>query len=151
MTLDKVNQDLANALKSGDKATTEALRLLKSALINARIKLGHELSEDEFVATVRKEIKLRVEARDMFAQNNRAEQAAKEEFERRTYSNYVPAEMGEPEIIDIINRCAGSLGSDYNFSQLMPMVMKQVAGKADGRLVSELVKKHIEQRNNSER
>lgn len=143
MSVDKVSQDLNAALKSGDKAKTEALRLLKSALTNARIKLGHELNNEEFIAVIRKEMKSRVEARDLFAANNRPEQAAKEEYERTTYSVYAPTELSQEQVKKIIDDCAKDLGSGYGFSQLMPAVMKQVAGRADGKTVSELVKQNL--------
>lgn len=150
MSVDKVSQDLNNALKSGDKAKTEALRLLKSALTNARIKLGHELSNEEFIAVVRKEIKSRIEARDLFANNSRPEQAAKEEFERTTYAAYAPTELSQDEINKIIDECIVNLGDNLTFGQLMPMVMKQVSGRADGKTVSDLVKQKIANLNNKE-
>jgi uncharacterized protein YqeY len=144
MSIDKVNQDLNSALRNGDQATVDALRLLKSALINARIALGHELNEEEFVKVVKKEMKSRVEARDLFANNDRPEQASKEEFERNTYAIYAPADMSAEQIDKIITETAKNLEPGYNFSQLMPAVMKQVSGQADGKLVSDLIKKHLE-------
>lgn len=140
---DKVSSDINAALKRGDKATAEALRLLKSALMYAKIAAGHDLSDDEAAKVIRKEIKSRVEARDLFAANDRAEQAAKEEFERSVYTQYVPEQLGEAEINAIIINVSKTV-SEHTFSQLMPAVMKVAAGKADGKLVSECVKKYIE-------
>lgn len=141
---DKVSSDINAALKRGDKATAEALRLLKSSLMNAKISAGHELSDEEAFKVIRKEIKSRIEARDMYAANDRSELAAKEEFERTVYAAYVPEQLGELEIDKVVEKVASDLATDVTFSLLMPAVMKAVAGKADGRLVSERVKKYIE-------
>ena len=140
--LDKVSQDINAALKTGDKPRAEALRLLKGAMVNTRIALGHELSDEEAEKVIRKEMKSRVEARDIFAANNRPEQAAKEEFERSVYAGYVPEQLGEADIDALIEQAAET--SELQFSQLMPATMKLAAGKADGKLVAERVKAFIE-------
>lgn len=141
--LEKISQDINEALKRGDKATAEALRLLKSALMYAKIAAGHDLDNDEAAKVIRKEIKSRIEARDMYAANNRAQQAAKEEFECSVYTQYVPKQLGEAEINAIIVDVSKTV-SENTFSQLMPAVMKIAAGRADGKMVSECVKKYIE-------
>ncbi len=141
--LDKVSLDINQALKAGDKPKAEALRLLKSSLVNAKIAAGHDLDEQESVKVIRKEIKSRVEARDLYRENNRKEQADKEEFERAIYSVYVPEELTVEAIDSIIAEQAANLGSDLSFSTLMPATIKAVAGKADGRAVSERVKEYI--------
>lgn len=141
--LDKISADINAALKRGDKATAEALRLVKSALMNARITAGHDLSDDEAVKVIRKEMKSRVEARDLFAANDRAEQAAKEEFERSVYAAYVPEQLSEADIDALVAQAASS-GNELAFSQLMPATMKLAAGKADGKLVAERVKHFLE-------
>lgn len=141
--LETVNNAITAALKSGDKATAEALRLLKSSLMYAKIAVGHDLSEAESIKIVQKEIKARIEARDVFAANNRPELAKKEEFERSVYAPYVPAGLSSDEVDAIIAEQAAVLGSDYTFAQLMPKVMQAIAGKADGREVFEKVKAFI--------
>lgn len=141
--LDTVNSAITAALKSGDKPTAEALRLLKSSLMNARIAAGHDLTEQEAVKVVQKEIKSRIEARDIYVANNRPELAQKEEFERSVYAPYVPAGLSSSEIDAVIAEQAALLEQGYTFAQLMPKVMQAVAGKADGREVSEKVKAYI--------
>jgi hypothetical protein len=140
---DRISQDINAALKRGDKATAEALRLLKSALMYAKIAAQHDLSDEEAYKIIRKEIKSRVEARDLYASNERPEQAAKEEFERSVYAQYVPDQLDELAINDIIAKVAKTTEMQ-SFSQIMPAVMKIAAGKADGKLVAECVKKYIE-------
>ncbi len=144
MSVDQINQDLNVALKSGDKPRAEALRLLKSALINARIANGHEVNEDEFVKVVRKEIKSRVEARDMYSQNNRSEQAAQEEYERSVYAEYIPAELSDEAITKIIEEVILEVGDSANFGTIMSAVMQKTAGQADGKRVSNIIKESID-------
>lgn len=141
----KIDNDIKLALKQGDKATAEALRFLKSILINAKITAGHDLTEQEAIKVIRKEIKARIEARDMYRANNRNELADKEEFESKLYFRYVPKEMSQDEILKIIEGVAKNL-KDYNFGQIMTAVMPKVAGKADGQTVSETVKIYLDKK-----
>lgn len=137
---EQINQDINEALKKGDKAVVDTLRLLKSALVNARIALGHELTDDEVTKVIRKEMKSRSEARDMYKSHNRGELADKEEFERSVYEKYVPAEMSIDKIDKIICQQAKEIDTEPNFANLMPKVMKACAGCANGKEVSERLK-----------
>jgi uncharacterized protein YqeY len=141
--LETVNNAITVALKSGDKATAEALRLLKSSLMYAKIAAGHDLSDEEAIKIIQKEMKARVEARDIYAANDRPELAKKEEFERSVYAHYVPEGLSGEEVDAIIKEQASKLEEGYTFAQLMPKVMQSIAGKADGREVSEKVKAFI--------
>ena len=142
--LDRIASDINAALKRGDKATAEALRLLKSALMNAKIAAGHDLSDEEAAKVIRKEMKSRVEARDLFAANDRSEQAAKEEFERSVYAGYVPEQLSEADIDALIEKVVSELGASPQFAQVMPATMKAAAGRADGKLVADRVKLFLE-------
>ena len=144
MIVEKVNQDLIAALKSGQKPKAEALRLLKSALTNQRINLGHELNDEEATKVIKKEIKSRIEARDLFRNNNRPEQADKEEFERSVYAEFVPAELTDEQISEIIDEVIASKGKESPFGVLMGESMKKVAGQADGARISKKKKKKIQ-------
>lgn len=140
--INRVHNDATAALKAGDKKTAEALRLLYSSLKNAEIENMGPLSEEQAIQVIKKEMKKRVEARDLFAANNREEMAAKEEFERSLYSQYAPAELTAAQIDEIIERVA-SVADEVAFAKIMPLVMKETKGSADGRLVSERVKDYI--------
>ena len=141
----KIDADINSALKAGDKQKGEALRLLKSSLINARIAAGHDLTDEEAIKVIRKEIKSRIEARDLYNANDREELAKKEEFERATYASYIPAELDPKELNSIINDVAKNFEDEPLFTNIMPRVMKVVAGRADGHAVADAVKKYIEE------
>ena len=142
--LARVQEDLARALKAGDKQTVSALRMLVSALKNAQIDNGGELSDEQSIKIIQKEIKKRIEARDLYQQNDRSEQAAGEEYERQLLSQYVPAMLSSGEIDSIIIQQAKEI-TDLSFSNLMPAVMKVATGRADGKLVSERVRAYLSQ------
>ncbi len=143
MIVEQVNQDLVAALKSGQKPKAEALRLLKSALTNQRINLGHELTDDEATKVIKKEIKARVEARDLFKANDRTEQANQEEFERTVYAEYVPAELSDEQILAIVKEVIEEKGKDAPFGSLIGESIKKVAGQADGSRVSKILKENL--------
>jgi uncharacterized protein YqeY len=141
--LDRVHSDSNAALKAGDKKTAEALRLLYSALKNAQIEDGGALADERAIQVIKKEMKKRVEARDLYAEHGRQEQAAQEEFERTLYSQYAPTELSV-EQIDAIIRTVSANAPEQTFAKIMPLVMREAKGNADGRLVSERVKIYIE-------
>jgi uncharacterized protein YqeY len=143
MIVEQVSQDLIAALKSGQKPKAEALRLLKSAFTNQRINLGHELNDEEATKVIKKEIKSRIEARDLFQNNNRQEQAIQEEFERAVYAEYVPAELTDDQILAIVKNVIESKGKDAAFGMLMGEAIKKVAGQADGSRVSKILKENL--------
>ena len=141
--LERVHNDTNAALKAGDKKTANALRLLYSALKNAQIDAGGTLADEKAIQVIKKEMKKRVEARDLYAANGREEQAAQEEFERTLYGQYAPAELTANQIDAIIERVAAGV-PDSTFAKIMPLVMSEAKGNADGRLVSERVKNYLE-------
>lgn len=141
--IDQIDQDIKKALKGGDQPTASALRYLKSVFLNNRIAIGHELNQEEIVRIIRKEVKARIEARDIYKNNGRQELADKEEFERQLYVGYIPADLTVSELSKLIEQVAGKTAA-ADFGKLMPEVMKSVAGRADGKIVAESVKSYIE-------
>lgn len=141
--IDRIKDDTNVALRAGDRKTAAALRLLFNALKNAQIDAGSELSDEAATKVIKKEIKKRIEARDLFANNERPEQAALEEFERSVYAQYVPEEMSAEAIDKLVEEAASDLGDDVKFASVMPQVMRLTKGQADGRLVAERVKEYL--------
>lgn len=142
---EQIAKDLVAAMKSGDRATADSLKMLKTALQMAQIAQGGTLDDATVERVIRKEMKARCDARDMYATNGRPELAGKEEAERVLYEKYVPKQMDATEIDSIIADKASGLEA-VAFAQLMPLVMQELKGKADGRVVSERVKAFVEGR-----
>lgn len=140
----KIAEDLKNAMKSGDKFILSVLRMLKSALQLESISKKHELSDDEVVTVIKKQVKTRKDSIEEFKKYNKTEEVAKLEKEIEILNAYLPEEMTEEEIKKVI---------DDVFKELKPtsmkemgLVMKELNTKitnADMSLVSKLVKERL--------
>jgi hypothetical protein len=135
--------DLKKAMQQRQADKVSALRLLVAALKNARIEKKTDLSEAEEVAVLNKEAKKRQEAIEMYKKGDRQELAAKEEAELQIIKSYLPQQMGEEKIKELVKEMkqAGELGDD--FGQAMKLVMAKLKGQADGKLVAQVVKTEL--------
>lgn len=140
---DQIQADLKAAMIARDGLKTDVLKSLKTALMNAKIEKKDELTDEEAIKVLRKSAKQRQEAADMFGKAGSSEQQEKELKEKEIIDAYLPAQMGEDQIIAIVDEVLSGLGDDANQGQVMGMVMKKVAGQADGGLVAKVVKEKI--------
>ena len=137
----KIAEDLKLAMKSGDKFKLSVLRMLKSALQLESISKKHELSDDEVMSVIKKQVKTRKDSIEEFKKYNKTEEVTKLEQEIEILNAYLPEEMSEEEIVKVI---------DEVFNELNPTSMKDMGGvmkelntkitNADMSLVSKLVK-----------
>jgi uncharacterized protein YqeY len=113
-----------------------------SELKNAQIAAGHELSEQEEQKVVSSYAKKRKETVDTYKEAGRSDLADKEAAEYELTVSYLPPQLGEDELIDLINAKIGETGAEgmKDFGRVMKAVMAEVGGKADGSYVSALVK-----------
>jgi uncharacterized protein YqeY len=138
MTLaDTVKSDLTTAMKAGEKDRVGALRLVLSELQKA----AKEGSDDE-LAVLRRERKRRVEAAAAFRDGGRPELAEAEEAEAKIIAAYLPAELSDDELAQIVKSAVAETGasSPKDMGGVMKVAMAQVAGRADGKRVSALVR-----------
>ncbi len=138
MTLaDQVKSDVTAAMKAGEKERVSALRLVLSELQKAA-KAG---GGDE-VTVLRRERKRRVEAAQAFRAGDRPELAAAEESEAALIAAYLPAELGDEELRDIVARAvtASGAGAPKDMGLVMKTAMPEVDGRADGKRVSAMAK-----------
>ncbi|MFA5021706.1 MAG: GatB/YqeY domain-containing protein [Patescibacteria group bacterium] len=144
--LTQLEQDFNQAFKAKNELVVLVLRQLKSAVTNAEIaKNRQKLTEPEVIKLLRSEIKKRKDAIALYVQGGRQELADKESKEIEIISKYLPAEI-EPEVIrqkiaEIIKK-VGALGPQ-DTGKVMGLVMKELAGQADGNVVSQLVKEEL--------
>jgi uncharacterized protein YqeY len=137
MTLaDTVKADLTTAMKAGEKDRVGALRLVLSELQKA----AKDGDVDE-QAILRRERKRRVEAATAFRDNGRAELAEAEEAEASIIEAYLPAELGDAELREIVQAAVAEAGatSPKDMGAVMKAAMPRIAGRADGKRVSALV------------
>jgi uncharacterized protein YqeY len=141
MTLaDTVKQDLAVAMKAGERGRVGALRLVLSELQKA----AKDGNADE-VAVLRRERKRRLEAAEQFRAGGRPELAEQEEAEASIIDAYLPAELSDDELETIISDAVARTGATdvKSMGQVMKAVMEVVDGRADGRRVSTKVKEAL--------
>ena len=140
-----INNDIKAAMLAKDKIRLESLRSIKAAILLAKTAEGAtgELSADEEIKMLQKMVKQRKDSAEIYTQQNRSELAEKELAEAAVIEAYLPKQLTEEELLPIIKEIATSVGatSPKDMGKVMGVASKQLAGKADGKLIAELVKK----------
>ncbi|MBI4157878.1 GatB/YqeY domain-containing protein [Candidatus Woesebacteria bacterium] len=147
MISDTITQKIAEAMKKRDEIRLSTLRLLSSALNYEKIAKQHDLSEEEELAVVRREAKKRKDAVEAYEKAGATERAEKEKKELVILEEYLPAQMPEEELAQIVDEAISASGakSMAEMGKVMGVAMGKVAGRADGTKVMELVKKKLAQ------
>jgi uncharacterized protein YqeY len=147
--LDKVNADIKTAMLAKEKEKLEAIRAIKTAILVALTEKGASdtLSEETEVKLLQKQVKQRRETADIYTQQNRADLAAKEIFEADIIEAYLPKQMTAEEIEAVLKTIIAQVGAKApsDMGKVMGVASKQLAGKADGRIISETVKRLLAQ------
>jgi hypothetical protein len=141
----ELEAQLKDAMREGDAERRDALRLILSSLRGAEKELQRDLSEDEELQVLQRERKKRIEAADAFRAAGRDEQAEKEEAELDVLEEFMPEPLGEDELEEIVDDVIAEVGatSVRDIGRVMADVMPQVAGRADGSAVSQLVREKL--------
>lgn len=144
MLQDKINKDLVEALKAKDDAKISTLRMLNSAIHNAAIaKRPKELEEPDILDVIAKQIKQHAESIEQFKKGNRQDLVDKETKETEILKSYMPEQMGEEKITKLIQEAIKEVDAKgmQDMGKVMKVVSPKTKGRADGKLVSDLVKK----------
>lgn len=143
--LDQLNQDMKTAMKQKDKETLSTVRMLKSALQTEQINKGEELSEEEELTILAREKKQRVESLNEFKAAGRDDLVLKLEKELAVVDDYLPAQLSEDEVRTIVQETVAQTqaSSMQDMGKVMGALMPKVKGKADGSLVSSIVKEEL--------
>jgi len=141
----EIEAELTAARKSRDDARRDALALLLSSLRSAEKELQRPLSEDESLQVLQRERKKRVEAIDAFEAAGREEQADKEELELDVLEEFMPEPLSEEELEEILDDVIAEVGatSMRDLGRVMADAMPRVSGRADGSVVSQLVREKL--------
>jgi uncharacterized protein YqeY len=138
---EKINADIKSAMLAKDAKKLEALRAIKSGIL--LLKTSPEgFTEETAMKTIQKEVKKRKESADLYKQQNRPDLAEVEIYQAGVMEEYLPKQMGEDELkaaIQAIITQVGAKGAG-DMGKVMGVASKQFAGKADNKLVSQLVK-----------
>jgi hypothetical protein len=132
-------------MRAGDADRRDALRLILSSLKSAEKELLRPLTEDEELQVLQRERKKRIEAADAFRSGGREEQAEKEEAELEVLEEFMPEPLSEEELERIIDDAIAENGatSMRDMGRVMKDVMPQVAGRADGSAVSQILREKL--------
>ena len=144
---DRLNSDLHSAMKERDEMTTSTLRMALAAVRNAEVsgKQARELSDDEVTAVLAKEAKKRREAATAFEGAGRADQAAKENAEGEILDRYLPKQLSDAEIAELVAGAlaAGGFTGKGQMGPAMKAAQAAVAGRAEGGRVAAEVRKQL--------
>jgi uncharacterized protein len=144
---EQLRSDMVAALKGKDELRLSTLRMVLSAVSNEEVagKSARELSDDEVRKVVAREAKKRREAAEAFADAGRPEQAERERAEGAVLDEYLPAQLGDDQLADVVRSAIASTGATgpQAMGQVMKVVQPQVAGRAEGARVATEVRRQL--------
>ena len=139
---EKLDEDLKAAMKSADKVKLSCIRLLKTSIMNGEIKKNKTFADEDVISVIQSAIKQRKDSFEQYTKGNRPELAALEADEIKVLERYLPAQMGEAEVKELVDKAIKETGasSAQDIGKVMGKLMPLVKGKADGGLVNRLVR-----------
>ena len=143
--IEEIEDELRDAMRARDAERRDALRLILNSLKNSEKELQRPLTEEEELQVLQRERKRRLEAAEAFRAGGRDEQAAAEETELEILEEFMPEPLSEDEIEEIVDDVIAEVGatSMADLGRVMADVMPQIAGRADGSAVSQLVREKL--------
>jgi len=144
--LDRLKESLVSALKAHESEKLETIRGLLASIHNEEIAKrskgsDEDLSDEEVDSVLRRETKKRKESAEVYGKAGRDDLESKELREVAIIEEYLPAELTRREVVKIVKDVYGA--GEENFGKVMGAVMKEIAGRADARVVSEVVKEFV--------
>ena len=143
----QIQQDIKAAMLAKEKTRLESLRAIKAAILLAKTADGSEsISDEAVVKIIQKLVKQRKETAEIYKQQNREELAAQELAEAAAMEVYLPKQLSEAEIEEELKKIIAQVGATgpQDMGKVMGTATKALAGKAEGRVISALVKKMLQ-------
>jgi uncharacterized protein len=146
MLIDDVQQAMFATMKARRPDETGALRLALSALRSATKDAGHDLTDDEAVIVLQREVKNRREAEQIYRDAGRSDRAGQEAFQAEVIGRFLPAPLDQAELERIVDEAIASSGASgpRELGKVMGRVMPAVRGRADGNQVRQLVLERLQ-------
>lgn len=144
MTLrDRIEAAMRDSMRARDEQRTQTLRMAMSDAHNRRIALGRELTDDEVVDVLTKQVKQRRESIEMYTAAGRADRAELERAEAAILTEFLPQQLGVDEIEALVRRAIADVGasSPADMGRVMGRLSPETRGRADGRAVSDVVRR----------
>jgi uncharacterized protein YqeY len=144
MLLDQLQSDLAAAQKARDEAKVSTLRFLLGAVFNLQIEKGKDyvLTDADVLSVIVRQGKTHNESIEMFGKGGRSDLVEKEKAELLILQSYLPAQLSETEIRELITKIK-TANSGADFGTLMKLCMTELRGKADGTVVSQILREYV--------
>jgi uncharacterized protein len=143
----QLKSDLTIAMKARDELSTATLRMLLTAVTNEEVSgsSARELSDDEVLKVINREAKKRREAAEAFDGGGRAEQAQRERDEEVVLSRYLPQQLSDDELTELVSAAVAESGASEprQMGQVMKLLTPKIAGRADGKRVSDEVRRQL--------
>ena len=142
--VDIINADIKIAMLARDAEKLDAIRAIKAALLLANSS-GEPVTEDTEIKLLQKLVKQRREAADIFAAQNREDLASHDRFQADVIEKYLPAQLSEDEIRTVVKNIIAQTGASSikDMGKVMGLASKEFAGKADNKVVSEIIKQAL--------
>jgi len=143
--VDIVSEKMKQAMKSKDKVAVEAYRSIKSQLQNKKIEQGKELTEQDEIMVLSKEVKKRKESLEYFKNQGRDDLVDKEEKELKIIGSFLPEPLSREEVEDIVEKVISETGAESirDMGKVMGAVMPRVKGRVEGKTVQDIVKEKL--------
>jgi uncharacterized protein YqeY len=143
--VERIERDFVSAYKNKAETQVAALRMLKAAIKNRQVDLKRPLNEDEVLEVLLKQIKQRQESIDIFTKAGREDLAAKEALELELLRTYQPQPLSDQDLATVVDQAIADLGAATikDMGRVIQMVMHAHKGRADGKVVSELVQTRL--------
>jgi uncharacterized protein YqeY len=137
----KLSDDLKQAMRSGDTLKRSAIRMLMAAIKNAEIARQAKLEDSDILGVIAKELRQRRESIEAFEQGNRQDLVDKEEAEMVVLQGYLPPQLTRDEIVEAVRKVIAEVEATGpgDKGKVMPKIMAQLKGRADGREINEVV------------
>ncbi len=138
-----LSEDLKNAMKSGDKMRTETLRMLRAQILEfEKSGVNREMNADDDMKILLSSVKKRRDSIEMYEKANRLDLVEKETKEIEIVQGYLPKQMSKEDAEVIIAKIITESGAttSKDLGKVMPLIMKELKGKVDGKLINEIVK-----------
>lgn len=139
--MERLTQDMKTAMKNKDKTRLSVIRMVRSSMKNEEIKLQRNLTEEDALGILSRELKQQKDSLQEFEQAGRDDLAAKAKAEIAILEDYLPEPLTEEEIQSIVREAIQKSGASFkaDMGKVMKLVMPQVKGRADGKVVNRTV------------
>ena len=145
--LSNLSEEIKNAMREKDSLKLESLRAIKSALILAQTASGADadLNEEASIKLLQRLVKQRKESALIYKEQGRNDLAEPEEAQAKIIASFLPEQLSEEEVIKVVSEVISQTGAEgiKDMGKVMGVTSKKLAGKAEGRLIADIVKKKL--------